>query len=411
MRDFPLSALFLDFDSYFASVEQHLQPHLQGKPIGIAPVMADTSCCIAASQAAKKVGVKTGTPIREAKLLCPEITIVQARPKLYVEFHHKLVAAIESCIHVEAVLSIDELWCWLPYNWREPAFLTQLGQKIKKAIADQVSPTITCSIGIASNRWLAKMASKMRKPDGFLILESRDLPKALYTLDLSDLTGIGRSMELRLHARDIHNVEKLCNASRETLHSVWGGIEGDRFWMQLHGITLPEQESIRRTIGHSHVLPPAMRKPNLALPIAHKLTQKAAIRLRKDNLLAGALHLHLRYFPHKESWSAEMRFEHSDDSLHFAQVLRALWKKRPHHQSRIMQIGMHLSQLLEHTNFTPSLFSKQHAERSKLNHALDSIRAKHGQKSIHLGCEQDGMSAAPMRISFTHIPDVESENR
>ncbi|MFC5051376.1 Y-family DNA polymerase [Rubritalea spongiae] len=411
MHNFPLAALFLDFDSYFASVEQHLQPQLLKKPIGVAPVMAETSCCIAASHEAKRLGVKTGTPIREARKLCPNITIIHARPKLYVEFHHKLVAAIESCIHVESVLSIDELWCWLPYNWREPNFLEDLAQKIKSAIADQVSPTITCTIGIAPNRWLAKMASKMRKPNGFLILESKDLPHALYPLKLSDLTGIGRSMELRLHAQGIHSVEKICQASREELHSIWGGIEGDRFWMNLHGVTLPEQATTRRTIGHSHVLPPAMRMSDAALPIAHKLTQKAAIRLRKENLLAGALHLHLRYLHNEQSWAAEMRFDHSNDSLHFAKVLHALWKKRPWHQAKLMQVGMHLSHLIEQTNHTPSLFTQQQPEREKLNRAIDTIRSKHGQKSIHLGCEQDGMSAAPMRISFNHIPDVESENR
>lgn len=410
MPEKPLEALFLDFDSYFASVEQHLQPQLKGKPVGVAPVMAESSCCIAASYEAKDKGVKTGTPIREARKLCPGITIVPARPHLYVVYHHKLVAAIESCIHVEAVLSIDELWCWLPYNWRENAFLAELGQKIKAAIADQVSPNITCTIGVAPNRWLAKMASKMRKPDGFLILEHHVLPQALFPLKLSDLTGVGRSMELRLHARGIHSVEQICTASREDLHSIWGSIEGERFWMNLHGATLPEHQTQRRSIGHSHVLPPEKRPPDQALPVAHKLTQKAAIRLRKENLLAGSLHLNLRYL-NKQNWGAEMRFEHSNDSLHFAKVIHKLWRKRPYPQAPLLQIAMTLNQLVAQNNYTPSLFSKLNPEREQLNNALDSIRKKHGQSSIHLGCEQDGLSAAPMRISFTHIPDVESENR
>lgn len=412
MHENPLEALFLDFDSYFASVEQHLQPHLKGKPVGVAPVMAETSCCIAASYEAKYYGVKTGTAIRDARKLCPGITIVEARPQFYVEYHHKLVAAIESCIHVEAVLSIDELWCWLPYNWRENEFLTQLGKKIKTAIADQVSPNITCTIGVAPNRWLAKMASKMRKPDGFLILEQHDLPQVLYPLKLSDLTGVGRSMELRLHARGIHSIEQICAASREDLHSIWGSIEGERFWMNLHGLTIPEQVSQqRKSIGHSHVLPPKKRPADLALPVAHKLTQKAAIRLRKENLLAGSLHLNLRFLHNKQNWGAEMRFEHSNDSLHFAKVIQRLWKKRPYPQAPLLQIGMTLNHLVAQNNYTPSLFSNINPERDQLNNALDSIRKKHGQSSIHLGCEQDGLSAAPMRISFTHIPDVESENR
>ena len=406
----PLSALFLDFDSYFASVEQHLQPHLRGKPVGVAPVMAESSCCIAASYEAKAFGVKTGTRISDARKLIPGIAIVQARPELYVQFHHKLVEAIESAIHVEKILSIDELWCWLPYNLRTRDHLDRIATSIKNAIREQVSESITCTIGVSTNRWLAKMASKMRKPNGYMVLEPEDLPYALYPLKLSDFTGIGRSMELRLHAHGVHDTESLCNLSREQMRSIWKGIEGERFWMNLHGKVVPETETTRRSIGHSHVLPPDSRPPDKALSVVHKLTQKASIRLRKEGYLAGSLHLHLRYL-HRENWGAEMRFEHSDDSLHFAKVIRMLWKKRPDHQAHLLQVGMTLNHLLEHSNYTPSLFSEVNPTRGKLNAALDSVREKHGVGSVFLASEQEGMSAAPMRISFTHIPDVVTENR
>ena len=117
-RPINLSALFIDFDSYFASVEQHYQPELRGKPVGIAPVVAESSCCIAASYEAKAHGVKTGTRISEARVLCPEIHIVPARPELYIKTNKAIVEVVEQTIHVEDVLSIDEMWAWLPYNWR-----------------------------------------------------------------------------------------------------------------------------------------------------------------------------------------------------------------------------------------------------------------------------------------------------
>jgi DNA polymerase-4 len=405
-----LTALFLDFDSYFASVEQHLQPDLRGKPIGVAPVMAETSCCIAASYEAKAFGVKTGTRIMDARKLCPGIAIVPARPELYVKFHHKLIQAIESAIHIESVMSIDELWCWIPYNLRTSSHLVDIARNIKKAIHDQVSQHITCTIGVSTNRWLAKMASKMRKPNGFMILETQDLPHSLYPLNLFDLTGIGRSMELRLHARGVHDIKQLCQLSRREMASIWGGVEGERFWMNLHGHIVPEQETTRRSIGHSHVLPPDCRKPDIALSIVHKLTQKASIRLRKEGYLAGSLHLQLKY-PHVQGWGGEMRFEHSDDSLHFAKVVRLLWKKRPLPQNPLIQVGVTLNHLLEQTNYTPSLFETMNPKSQNLNNALDEIRAKHGQKAIFLGSEKDGWSAAPMRISFTHIPDLGVEDR
>ena len=105
----PLRALYVDFNSYFASVEQQLRPELRGRPVGVLPVLAETTCCIAASYEAKAFGVKTGTPVYEARKRCPGIVLLEARPPLYVEMHHRLVATVESCTPVGRVLSIDEM--------------------------------------------------------------------------------------------------------------------------------------------------------------------------------------------------------------------------------------------------------------------------------------------------------------
>lgn len=194
--DRPLIALFIDCDSYFASVERHLDPKFRGKPVGVAPVMAETSCCIAASYEAKAFGVKTGTRISDARVMCPGIAIVESKPAEYIKIHHRIIEAVEDSIHVEAVLSIDEMWAWLPYNWREPEFVREIARKIKATVARDVSPVIKVSVGAAPNNYLAKMASKMRKPDGLFLIEGRDLPVILHELKLRDFTGIHTTQDL-----------------------------------------------------------------------------------------------------------------------------------------------------------------------------------------------------------------------
>jgi DNA polymerase-4 len=92
--------LVADLNSYFASCEQQEEPSLRGKPVAVAPLMADTTCAIAASYSAKAYGVKTGTKIGDAKRMCPDLIVVQSRPKLYVEYHHLILDAIESCIPI-----------------------------------------------------------------------------------------------------------------------------------------------------------------------------------------------------------------------------------------------------------------------------------------------------------------------
>src|SRR5271168_1308237 len=108
-----LRALFVDFNSYFSSVEQQEQPHLRGRPVAVVPVMTDSTCCIAASYEAKRFGIKTGTNVGEARKRCPGLVVVEARPSLYVEYHHRLIAVVDACVPVTQVRSIDEMSCTL----------------------------------------------------------------------------------------------------------------------------------------------------------------------------------------------------------------------------------------------------------------------------------------------------------
>ena len=412
----PLTALFIDCDSYFASVEQHLDPALRGRPVGVAPVMAESSCCIAASYEAKAFGVKTGTRISDARVMCPGIAIVEAKPPEYIRIHHQVIAAVEDCIHVEAVLSIDEMWAWLPYNLREPATVEAIGRKIKETVARDVSPVIKVSIGVGPNKYLAKMASKMRKPDGLFIIEHHQLPEILHPLKLRDFTGIARSMEIRLNAVGIYTVEDLCAASKSLLRSAWSGVLGDRLWHLLRGHEIPDLVSARKSIGHSHVLPPDSRTPDLAWPVLCKLLHKACERLRSHGLLAGAITLQLAFLQ-SHSWAAEVRTDETDSTLVLMRLLNRLWRDRPEPNRQILQVGLVLTRLCEHGNYTPQLFqvvtdtmaAQDHEKHQRLDATLDKLRARYGRSVVYFGSVQNSRDNAPMRISFTHIPDVSVE--
>ena len=149
----------VDFNSFFASVEQQFRPELRGRPVAVAPVKAETTCAIAASYEARPFGIKTGTPIAEARRKCPGLVVVVARPPLYVEKHLELVEIIDSCMHVEKTWSIDEMECDLTGAWRQREKAIELARKIKRTIAERAGEWLRCSIGIAPNHLLAKLAS------------------------------------------------------------------------------------------------------------------------------------------------------------------------------------------------------------------------------------------------------------
>jgi DNA polymerase IV len=183
----PLRVLYVDFNAYFASVEQALRPELRGRPVAVLPVIAKTTCCIAASYEARQFGVRTGTSVRNAQRLCPDIQFVAARPATYVDIHHELKRAVESCAHVEEVLSIDEMYCLLSGGLQQPDQARALAREIKHAISCDAGMQLRCSIGIAPNVFLAKTASDLEKPDGLTVIEEADLPECLHGLALRDL--------------------------------------------------------------------------------------------------------------------------------------------------------------------------------------------------------------------------------
>jgi DNA polymerase-4 len=312
------------------------------------------------------------------------------------------------------------MWAWLPLNWREPEIVRNIGRKIKAAVARDVSPVIKVSIGAAPNKYLAKMASKMKKPDGLFIIEGHDLPEILHENKLRDFTGIARSMEARLHAAGIHTTAELCRAKKQVLHGVWGGVMGDRLFHLLRGDEIPDIVSAKKSIGHSHVLPPDSRHPDRAWPILCKLLHKASERLRSHGLLAGSLTMQIAFF-RGVAWGPEIRFPETDSTIFLMRMLDRMWKDRPEPRAPILQVGVVLTRLCEKGNFTPELFSSDFSsavanamasgeeKQQRLDATLDKLRARYGRNVVYFGGVHDARENAPMRISFTHIPDERVE--
>ncbi len=404
-----LDSLFIDFNAYFASAEQHLRPELRGLPVGIAPLYTDATCCIAVSYEARAFGVRTGTMVYEAKKLCPHINIVEARPSLYVKLHHKLVAVVDSCIPVDEVVSIDEMACSLTSRWRDPGKAAAIALEIKQAIARRVGPCMRSSIGIGPNRFLAKTGTNMQKPDGLVIIQEKDLPHCLYGLDLKDITGIGRNMLKRLQTSGIHTVKELCAARKKELHGVWGGIEGDRMYARLRGEFVPCPPTRRSSIGHSHILPPRLRNQSGALAVLHRLLQKAAMRLRHLGYFASCLSAKIKYVGGGR-WKDSVNFLETQNTFDLVRGLSLILQRRKPVVDAPLAVSVTLTGLLAAHNTTPPLFDRKKADRqAALFRTVDAINRDYGGRTVYCGSAHRAMHAAPMRIAFTHIPDLKTE--
>lgn len=402
--------LAVDFNSYFASVEQQLDPSLRGRPVGVVPSLADTTCCIAASYQAKKFGVKTGTLVREARQLCPQIVLIVGDHAKYVEYHHRLWHAIDSVLPIWWTPSIDEMHCELNRRDQTPERARFYAARIKQVIREQVGECLTCSIGIAPNAYLAKTASDMQKPDGLVVIEKKDLPQILHPLELRDFCGIGPNMEQRLRAHGIDTAAQLCAASREELRRAWGSVEGELMWSRLRGDEVHTAPTEQRSIGHSHVLPPQERNDRDAHAVIHRMLQKAAMRLRKMSLVCGAMHVRVSY-PRHDSWSHDGRFSETQDTLTLGHYLDALWAHRPKGKGTPppFAVGVTLLNLRpQQQQQTLPLFAEEKPHET-LYKTVDKLNLRYGKNTVYFGRAHTARDSAPMRIAFTRIPDLETE--
>ena len=407
-----LNALYVDFNSYFASVEQQLRPELRGKPIGVLAVMAETTCCIAASYEAKAFGIKTGTGVRDARKMCPNIIFVEARPPLYVQYHHKLIEIVESCTHVEKVLSIDEMVCFLTGSQQIKENALKLAAKIKHELNKQYA-FIGCSIGIAPNTFLAKTASNMQKPDGCVMIEDSDIPQKLFNLKLRALNGIGSQMQARLERDGIDSVEKLYAANKQQMRAAWGSIEGERYYDKLRGIESYYVKNARSSLSHSHVMPPEQRNIAGAKAVLHRLLQKAAMRMRRYELLTSHISIKIKLRHRKTSASArfynESAITATDNSLKLTESLETLLEAFASidHNFDPIAVGINFGKLNNANAYVDDLFSeKPSTTEKKLNKALDILNLKYGKNTVYFAGAHNALKYAPMRIAFNHIPDM-----
>ncbi len=413
-----LRVLLVDFNSYFASVEQQLNPAWRGRPVGVVPVMADSSSCIAASYEAKAFGVRTGTRVADAKRLCPDIVLVLADHAKYVRVHQQAVAVVDRVVPVQQVLSIDEMACELSGRWRERERAVALAQQLKAALLREIGSCMRTSVGIAPNTLLAKLASNMHKPDGLTVIEQHEIPERLYGLPVSAINGIGPRMVRRLARCGITTMAQLYAAPRALLVSAWGGVAGADMYDKLRGQAYGPRPTQTRSLGHSHVLPPELRHPEGALSVLCRLVQKAAMRLRQQGFYASRMGVQVRCAQrHTQEAGGERWAEvgETQDTAFLLHTLHALWHSGLQQLAHPLSVGVQLHGLVPAAQHTPDLFdaatpsAQAGRERSRLLAAVDALNRTHGKNTVMFASAHAAREHAPMRIAFNRIPDLDSE--
>lgn len=396
--------LYLDLNSFFASCEQQETPALRGKPVAVVPMMANSTAVLAASYEAKARGIKTGTLVGDAKRMCPGLQLVKSRHKTYVEYHHKVREVVESCIPIHSVCSVDEFACELTGSQQNLEVATALAMKIKKEIRERVGECMTSSIGLAPNMLLAKMATDMQKPDGFITIEKEELPQRLFPLQLRDIPGIGPKMESRLNAKGVTSMSQLLGMNEKQLYGLWGSLVGSRYYYLLRGENLLVPRNKSQSISHQHVLPPDSRHWAGALGVAQKLLSKTAVRLRKEGFLTKRLSLSLKLMNHQEKFERSLKLDETQDTSLLLSHLNKFFAELPR-TSRPFMVSVVLSDFRKADSHQFSFF--ENTKREQLFGIVDKLNEKFGKDTVYLAVLQDKKEVAPTAIAFSRIPELE----
>jgi len=242
----------------------------------------------------------------------------------------------------------------------------------------------------------------MHKPNGLTLIRREDLPHALYPLELQDFPGIGPRMARRLEERGILTVRELLELSRPEMAKIWGGVVGERFHQWLRGDDTMGIETVHRSLGHQHVLEPEFRNSEGAWMVAKKLLVKTGVRLRREGYYARRLALHMNLMGDLR-WGQDVKVEETQDTLVLLSAFRKLWEARP--RGTPFRVGVTLLDLIPKNRHQLSLLINPH--RENLGEAMDRLNAKFGKDTVSVGGLYQYKQAAPTRIPFQRVPDLE----
>ena len=382
--------LYIDMNSFFASVEQQLDVTLRGRPVGITAMENDKGSCVAASYEAKAFGVKTGTSVREARQLCPDIQFRASRHRLYVKYNLKVAEILDNFAELDKIRSVDEFQLILSGEATKLEGARKLVTRMKRAVAEELGECLRFSAGIGPNHLLAKIAGKLQKPDGFRWLDNENMPGALSHLALDDLPGISKGMGARLAAAGVGDIASLVALDPRHARRIWNSVEGERFVRMLQGMDIPLAATKRGGFGNSKVLAPEFRKPEEAYLVSRWLVEKAAARLRQDDRTAARFSVQISMM-NRPTWARSMKTSPRQDTLGFLRMNRHLWREAwPYIKGQtLMSIGVNMTDIAFLQDRSGDLLSGLGvAERSpgeRASAAVDHLNGRFGEGTISFG--------------------------
>jgi DNA polymerase-4 len=381
--------MHIDLNSCFATVEQQARVRLRGRPVAIVNRRTDLTMIVTCSYEAKAMGVKLGMKLRDAKKICPGLIGVESDPAKYRYVYHKLLDIMNDYSAHVTMKSIDEGiidFSQAPAAIRDRG-LEEIGREIKQRLRDEIGVAMRCNVGIATNRFLAKTAASLHKPDGMDVITADNLRDVLGTLKLTDLTGIAGRNEHRLNSVGIYTPLEFLEANVDVLHDmVFKSINGDQWHQRLRGWEVDDVASTVKRVGRQYVLEKFDLSFDEILQRLHHLCESVGYRMRKQGLSARGIYVGTRTFgmegdKRRNYWHGSFVSQtpfFSNETIY--SLARQLFVNAP---PNIRDINIHCYLLQQEEPTQVSLFGDQIARERAVTSAIDELNERYGEHTIH----------------------------
>ena len=376
--------MHIDLNSCFATVEQQARPRLRGRPVAVVNrVCTPSATIITASYEAKFLGVKVGMRVNEAARLAPGLVAVESDPPKYRYVYHKLLAILQDYSAHVRMKSIDEGIIDFSQTSQDISRrdLVEIGHEIKQRLWDEVGCAMNCNVGIGTNRFLAKTAAGLHKPNGLDVITHDNLRQTLAGLELDDLTGIARKNQARLNSVGIYTPLEFLDADPLVLKKiVFKSVCGLEWHQRLRGWEVDKRDFPMRSAGRQYVLESNSMSREVILQRLHHLCESVGQKIRSQGLTARGVQIHTRSYQ-SGYWQARSMSPlpfFSNQAIY--EQARQLFIEAP---EIIKEIGVTCYQLSDDDNPQLSLFGDNTARTRQVTQLTDDINYRYGARVIH----------------------------
>lgn len=404
------TVMHIDINSCFATIEQQANPALRGHPVAVAAFTTNKGCILAASVEAKKLGIKTGMRVMDGRAIYPKLVILPPDPNKYRNVHLALKNIISGYTNNFTPKSIDEFVLNMKdYPALKTLTLKGVACEIKQRIKKEVGEWITVSVGIAPNRYLAKIAAGLHKPDGLDEINAKNFLSVYSNLKLTDLTGIKQRNAMRLNLMGIYSVLDFYNAPVWRLRAAFHSITGAYWNARLSGYEVDNVEYGRRSFGNSVAIGRNFSKTEELSPILARLTEKMCSRLRASHYRACGVHLMIVYkngsWWHRGRLSPYGMFDSRDFYRIAFELLREAGPAGP-----VLNLAVSCYALTTDGPLQLGFFDNVVAKRNLVG-AIDDVNERWGDFTVSSARSLGGAKVVMDRIAFGGIKELTEEPR